>query len=70
MDKTPMTVADVCPATRPGRSLVSSTHHPLDLRGDHTREKAGLEELLGKKGNFLSLVLSLYRDPLCKLWGV
>lgn len=67
MDKFPMTVADVYPATRPSRTRVSSARHPLDSRGERTEEKASLEKLLGQKENFLSLVLSLDRNALCKL---
>lgn len=67
MDKFPMTVADVYPATRPSRTRVSSARHPLDSHGEHTEEKVGLEKLLGKKEIFLSLVLSLDRNALCKL---
>lgn len=52
MDKFPVTVADVYPATRPSKTRVSSARHPFDSRGEHTEEKAGLEKLLGKKGNF------------------
>lgn len=65
MDKVSMTVDDVFPETRPGRTGVSSALHPLVY---HTEEKADLENLSGKKGHFLSRVLSLDGDLLCKLW--
>lgn len=61
MDKTPMTVADVYPAPRPGRAGVSRTRHPL---GPRTEEKAGLEKLSGKKGHFLFVALPFARELL------
>lgn len=64
MDKVPMTVADVYPATRPGRTGVGSVRHPPDPHGDRTEDKAGR---LGEERQFPISALSLGGDLVCKL---
>lgn len=49
MDKTSMTVANECPATRPGRTGLSSAHHPLSPQGDLTEERRVWESSWGRK---------------------
>ena len=70
VDKTPMTVPDVSPASRPGSTGVPSVPQPPPrgpVRSSFKRKDGSRKSSRGKKGNFPPLDLSLDGDPCLRL---